>query len=77
VRNPSGQRFGLGFELPRSTMPMLGPRSFGHPGAGGRLGYADPEAGVAVAYACNNMLWDGVSPDPRWAWNEALREAVL
>jgi CubicO group peptidase (beta-lactamase class C family) len=47
-------RFGLGFQL---TMPerRLGPglRSFGHFGAGGSLGFADPDAHVAFAYAMN------------------------
>jgi CubicO group peptidase (beta-lactamase class C family) len=70
------QRFGLGFELPRRLLPMLGPGSFGHPGAGGRLGFADPESGCAVGYACNGMLWDGRNPDPRWGWMAALDEAV-
>jgi CubicO group peptidase (beta-lactamase class C family) len=70
------QRFGLGFELPRRLLPMLGPGSFGHPGAGGRLGFADPESGVAVGYACNGMLWDGRNPDPRWAWLTPLRDVV-
>jgi len=68
------QRFGLGFELPRGIVPMLGEGSFGHPGAGGRLAYAHPESGYAVAFVCNNMLWDDRTPDPRWAWNEPLRE---
>ena len=58
------QRFGLGFELPRRLLPMLGPGSFGHPGAGGRLGFADPERGCAVGYAGNAMLWDGRNPTP-------------
>ena len=47
-------RFGLGFQL---TMPerRLGPglRSFGHFGAGGSLGFGDPDAHVAFAYAMN------------------------
>jgi CubicO group peptidase (beta-lactamase class C family) len=67
------QRFGLGFELPRRLIPLLGPTSFGHPGAGGRLAFADPASGLAVGYACNGMLWDGRHPDPRWAWLEPLR----
>ena len=71
------QRFGLGFELPRNIMPMMSPRSFGHPGAGGRVAYGDPETGIAAAYACNNMLWDGLTADPRWAWNDALRALIL
>jgi CubicO group peptidase (beta-lactamase class C family) len=47
-------RFGLGFQL---TMPerRLGPspRAFGHFGAGGSLGFADPDAQVAFAYVMN------------------------
>lgn len=71
----SPQRFGLGFELPRSILPMFGEGSFGHPGAGGRVAYAHPERGFAVAYACNNLFWNGQTADPRWVdWSEALRE---
>jgi CubicO group peptidase (beta-lactamase class C family) len=47
-------RFGLGFQL---TMPERrlgpGPRAFGHFGAGGSLGFADPDAHVSFAYAMN------------------------
>ncbi len=47
-------RFGLGFQL---TQPerKLGPgaRAFGHFGAGGSLGFADPDARVAFGYAMN------------------------
>ncbi|HZZ37142.1 MAG TPA: serine hydrolase domain-containing protein [Caulobacteraceae bacterium] len=75
VAGGSPQRFGLGFELPRSILPMLGEGSFGHPGAGGRVAYAHPEKGIAVAYVCNNLLWNGQTADPRWTgWSEALRE---
>jgi CubicO group peptidase (beta-lactamase class C family) len=71
------QRFGLGFELPRAPEPMLGSGSFGHAGAGGRLGYAHPESGVAVGYVCNNMLWDNLEPDARWVgWTKALHEVT-
>ncbi len=72
------QRLALGYELNRATEPMLGPGSFGHAGAGGRLGFAHPESGTAVGYVCNNMVWDGISgPDPRWVpWTKALREAI-
>jgi CubicO group peptidase (beta-lactamase class C family) len=70
------QRFGLGVELARKLMPLLGPGSFGHPGAGGRIGFADPESGVSVGYACDGMLWDGRNPDPRWTWMAPLAQAV-
>lgn len=47
-------RFGLGFQL---TQPerRLGPspRAFGHFGAGGSLGFADPDARVSFGYAMN------------------------
>jgi CubicO group peptidase (beta-lactamase class C family) len=70
------QRFGLGYMLTRFANPMLGETSFGHDGAGGRVGFADPESGFAVAYLCNNMSWDPMAgPDPRWVpWLNALLE---
>jgi len=76
--NPDPQRLGLGYELNRMNEPMLGDGSFGHAGAGGRMGFAHPESGVAVGYVCNNMLWDGIrGPDDRWVpWTKALREAI-
>lgn len=65
-------RFATGFALP----PMLGlacpPSAFGHPGAGGSLGFADPEAGIAFGYAMNQMNM-GLSGDPR---TRGLVEAV-
>jgi CubicO group peptidase (beta-lactamase class C family) len=65
-------RFGLGFQL---TQPerRLGPnpRAFGHFGAGGSLGFADPDAGLTFAYVVNLS-------GPRWQnpRNRALLEAV-
>lgn len=49
-------RFGPGFML---SQPSGGgrfgsnPRSFGHPGLGGSLGFADPDAGVGFGYVMN------------------------
>lgn len=48
-------RFGLGFWLPCDVVPLGGPRSFGHPGAGGSLGFADPDSGLAFGYIMNKM----------------------
>ena len=60
-------RIGLGFML---TMPemQLGPneRVFGHPGMGGSLGFADPDAKVGFGYVMNKMLLPPDLIDPRW-----------
>jgi len=47
-------RFGLGFMMPVPGATM-GPndRAFGHPGMGGSLGFADPEARVGFGYVMN------------------------
>lgn len=49
-------RFGLGFmlSLPAGSLGP-NPRSFGHPGAGGSLGYADPDAHIGFGYVMNRM----------------------
>ena len=65
-------RFGMGFMLDGELTPMLGPGSFGHAGAGGSLGYADPESGVAYGYVMNQMQ-SGIAGDPRTV---ALTDAV-
>jgi len=47
-------RFGLGFQLTMPERPLgPGARAFGHFGAGGSLGFADPDARLAFAYAMN------------------------
>lgn len=72
-------RFGLGFMLPqehRST--RFGPNdgAFGHPGAGGSLGYADPEARVGFGYVMNHMGFSLIV-DPRpAALIDALYESL-
>jgi CubicO group peptidase (beta-lactamase class C family) len=48
-------QFGLGFIVPSSLIQLGGPRSFGHFGAGGSAGWADPEAELAFGYAMNRM----------------------
>ncbi|MFC4494277.1 serine hydrolase domain-containing protein [Streptomyces ovatisporus] len=57
-------RFGLGFMLHSPSAPMLAPGSFGHPGRGGSLAFADPESGTAVAYVTAAMQ-RSVTSDPR------------
>ncbi|HIF98154.1 MAG TPA: class A beta-lactamase-related serine hydrolase [Myxococcales bacterium] len=49
-------RFGLGFMLRSPIMPLSpNKRAFGHPGAGGSIGMADPDAGVGFGYTPNKM----------------------
>lgn len=65
-------RFGLGYMLHGSASPFLGAGSFGHPGRGGSLGFADPETGVAFGYVTNGFR-KTVTADPR---AQALVRAV-
>jgi CubicO group peptidase (beta-lactamase class C family) len=48
-------QFGLGFFVPSTLMEIGGPNSFGHAGAGGSLGWADPDADLAFGYVMNKM----------------------
>jgi CubicO group peptidase (beta-lactamase class C family) len=48
-------QFGLGFMVRSDLLPIGGPRSFGHFGAGGSVGWADPEAELAFGYVMNKM----------------------
>ena len=51
-------RFGSGYALPSEATPMTSPTSFGHPGRGGSLGFADPEHGIAFGYVMNHIIED-------------------
>ncbi|WP_030341582.1 serine hydrolase domain-containing protein [Streptomyces sp. NRRL S-1022] len=67
-----GTRFGLGYMLHGAASPLLSPGSFGHPGRGGALGFADPESGIAFGYVTNGFR-QSVTADPR---AQALVRAV-
>lgn len=71
-----GTLFGLGYMLHGSSAPMLGPGSFGHPGRGGSLAFADPVTGTGFGYVTNGMQRN-VTADPRaQALVRALRECI-
>jgi CubicO group peptidase (beta-lactamase class C family) len=63
--------YGLGFVPTSARRPLGGPRSFGHFGTGGALGFGDPDARVAFGYAMNHVI-------PRWqsTRNRALIDAL-
>jgi CubicO group peptidase (beta-lactamase class C family) len=40
----------VGYQLPFPQFPMLGATSYGHEAAGGSVGFADPEHGLAIGF---------------------------
>ena len=58
-------RFSMGFMLSQPGA-MFGPhrKAFGHPGAGGSLGFADPQARIGFGYTMNQMA-NGLLIDAR------------
>ncbi|MBJ9977923.1 beta-lactamase family protein [Pseudomonas sp. S75] len=61
-------RFGLGVMLDQPNVTNgsygMGREAFGHMGAGGTVGFADPQRGVAFGFACNT-IGSYVLMDPR------------
>lgn len=64
--------FSLGFMKPGPVWSFGSPSSYGSPGTGGSLGFADPEAGVGYGYVTSRM-GTSITGDPR---EIALRDAV-
>lgn len=57
----------LGFIVTSPEAPLgPNPRAFGHSGAGGSLGFADPDARIGFGYTMNRMLQGSSIMDPRW-----------
>jgi CubicO group peptidase (beta-lactamase class C family) len=67
-----GVQFSLGFMKSTAVWPFGGVRSYGAPGAGGALGFADPDVGIGYAYVTNQM-GTTLTGDPR---DVALRDAL-
>ncbi|GAB3845874.1 serine hydrolase domain-containing protein [Dactylosporangium cerinum] len=53
------EHFALGFENLPATHPYLGPRTIGHIGATGSLGWADSDAGIAYGYVRRRFGYPG------------------
>jgi len=65
-------QFSLGFMKPSPAWPFGSASSFGSPGAGGSLGFADPKAGIGYGYVTSKM-GAILTGDPR---DVAVREAL-
>jgi CubicO group peptidase (beta-lactamase class C family) len=50
---PPFQAWGAGVMVPSDWDPYLSPASFGHDGAGGQIGFADPASRIGFAYLTN------------------------
>jgi CubicO group peptidase (beta-lactamase class C family) len=59
-------QFGLGFIVPSTILQLGGPGSFGHFGAGGSVGWADPDAELGFGYVMSKMDM-GLTGDQRSA----------
>jgi CubicO group peptidase (beta-lactamase class C family) len=68
----TGVEFSLGFMKSCAALRFGGGRSFGSPGAGGAMGFADPDARVGYAYVTDKM-GTRLTGDPR---DLSLREAI-
>ena len=67
-----GAQFSLGFMKHCPAWPFGSASSYGSPGAGGSLGFADPRAGIGYGYVTSRM-GTSLTGDPR---EVALREAL-
>jgi hypothetical protein len=65
-------QFSLGFMKPCDNWHFGGARSYGSPGTGGALGYADPDAVIGYGYVTSQMGMN-FTGDPR---DVALRQAL-
>ena len=68
--------FGMGFMTHGMFTPYAGPGSYGHPGAGGSVGFAQPERELAFGYVMNQAA-SNLAGDMRAARLIAAATAVI
>jgi CubicO group peptidase (beta-lactamase class C family) len=54
--------FGVIFMVPNERVPLAGPGSFGHDGAAGALGVANPDLGLAFGWVTDTAVGQGADP---------------
>ncbi len=70
----AGHRWGTGFLVHSLPRPMVGPRSFGHDGAGGHLAFGDDAHQVGFGYVVNQM--GGVDDERANLLSAAVRDCL-
>lgn len=72
---PPFPRWGMGFQLDSEARRFIGEGSFGHDGAGGQVGFADPRHRIGFGYVTNWM--EGAGDLRATAILDALRQIVV
>ena len=62
IQGAPAPQWATGFMIDSPVRPLLSSSSFGHDGAGGQLGFADPTAGVGFGFLTSDM---GTAEDTR------------
>jgi len=73
---PYHQALGVLLNTPAAVYMGPNPRSFGHHGIGGSIGFADPDARIGFSYACNKMHAVGTNGPRAARLIDALYEAL-
>jgi CubicO group peptidase (beta-lactamase class C family) len=73
----SETRYAVLFQKPHPGLDFGTARAFGHDGAGGALGFADPATGIAFGYTTQRVPIPGGADRPAIAIAQAVRELRL
>lgn len=72
---PPWSRWGMGFQLDSPARRYLTGRGFGHDGAGGQVGFAEPDLGLGFAFVTNWM--EGIGDNRATSIIDALRSVIV